>query len=44
VHYEGWSHFRDGQDAIERELAQASPDVRDRFRLLPMGAAVEVAI
>jgi L-ascorbate metabolism protein UlaG (beta-lactamase superfamily) len=44
VHYEGWSHFRDGQDAIERELARTSSDVRDRFRLLPVGAAVDLAV
>lgn len=43
VHYEGWSHFRDGRDAIERALAQAPPDVRGRFRLVPVGAAVDVA-
>ena len=26
IHYEGWSHFREGRAAIERELA-AAPDV-----------------
>jgi L-ascorbate metabolism protein UlaG (beta-lactamase superfamily) len=44
VHYEGWSHFRDGRDAIERELAQAPADVRGSFRIVPIGAAVDVAI
>jgi L-ascorbate metabolism protein UlaG (beta-lactamase superfamily) len=37
VHYEGWSHFREGRAAIEQALANA-PDVRDSFRLLPIGA------
>ena len=26
IHYEGWSHFREGREAIERELA-AAPEV-----------------
>jgi L-ascorbate metabolism protein UlaG (beta-lactamase superfamily) len=38
IHYEGWSHFREGRDAIERELARA-PDVNDRIRWLPLGVA-----
>jgi L-ascorbate metabolism protein UlaG (beta-lactamase superfamily) len=37
VHYEGWSHFRQGRAAIEEALASA-PDMRDSFRLLPIGA------
>jgi L-ascorbate metabolism protein UlaG (beta-lactamase superfamily) len=43
VHYEGWSHFRQGRDAIERELAGAPDDIRSRVRWLPVGAAVELA-
>jgi L-ascorbate metabolism protein UlaG (beta-lactamase superfamily) len=42
VHYEGWSHFHEGRAAIEREIAAAPEDIRARFRLLPIGAAVEV--
>jgi L-ascorbate metabolism protein UlaG (beta-lactamase superfamily) len=34
IHYEGWAHFREGRDEIER--------VTDRFRWLPIGEAVEV--
>jgi L-ascorbate metabolism protein UlaG (beta-lactamase superfamily) len=41
IHYEGWSHFREGRAAIERELERA-PDVRGCFRWLPMGEAVEI--
>ena len=36
IHYEGWSHFKQGREAIERELADA-PDVREHVRWLPIG-------
>ena len=39
IHYEGWKHFREGREAIERELANAPADVRDRVRWLPIGVA-----
>jgi L-ascorbate metabolism protein UlaG (beta-lactamase superfamily) len=37
IHYEGWGHFREGRDAIERELARAPEDVRRRFVWLTPG-------
>jgi L-ascorbate metabolism protein UlaG (beta-lactamase superfamily) len=40
IHYEGWKHFREGRGAIEAELAQAPPNVRDRFRWLSLGEPV----
>ncbi len=43
VHYEGWSHFRQGRAAVEAELARAPAEVRARFRWLPLGRPVEVA-
>ena len=43
VHYEGWSHFTQGRDAIERVIASAPADIRESFRLLPIGTGVEVA-
>lgn len=43
VHYEGWSHFREGHDAIEAEFARAPADVRARLRWLPLGSPVELA-
>jgi L-ascorbate metabolism protein UlaG (beta-lactamase superfamily) len=43
IHYEGWSHFKEGRDAIERELASAPEDVRRRFRWLPIGEPVDLA-
>jgi L-ascorbate metabolism protein UlaG (beta-lactamase superfamily) len=42
IHYEGWKHFREGREALERELASA-PEVRRRFRWLPIGVATELA-
>jgi L-ascorbate metabolism protein UlaG (beta-lactamase superfamily) len=42
IHYEGWKHFREGRDEIERELASAPEDVRERFRWLPIGVATDV--
>ncbi len=43
VHYEGWSHFREGRSAIEQELARAPSDIHDRFQLLTLGAGVDIA-
>jgi L-ascorbate metabolism protein UlaG (beta-lactamase superfamily) len=43
IHYEGWGHFKEGREAIERELAGAPEDVRRSFRWLPLGTAVELA-
>jgi L-ascorbate metabolism protein UlaG (beta-lactamase superfamily) len=43
VHYEGWSHFRQGRAAVESELRAAPVDVRQRFRWLPPGEPVDLA-
>ena len=42
IHYEGWKHFRQGRDAIEREFASAPEDIRRRIRWIPIGVGVEV--
>jgi L-ascorbate metabolism protein UlaG (beta-lactamase superfamily) len=42
VHYEGWSHFRQGRGAIERELAAAPSATREMFRLLEIGVPTDV--
>ena len=42
VHYEGWSHFHEGGDAIEREITRAPNELADVFRLLPHGEPIEV--
>jgi L-ascorbate metabolism protein UlaG (beta-lactamase superfamily) len=42
VHYEGWSHFAEGREAVERAISAAPEEIRRSFRLLPPGAGVEV--
>ena len=42
VHYEGWSHFSEGQEGIARELAAAPDDVRTRFRMVARGTPVTI--
>ena len=42
VHYEGWSHFRQGRDAIEARLASAPAAVRRSFRFLEPGRSTVV--
>ncbi len=37
IHYEGWGHFKEGREAIEREFAKAPEDVRATVRWLPLG-------
>ena len=44
VHYEGWSHFRQGRIAIEQAIAAAPHDVSTRFRLLPIGSREEIDV
>jgi L-ascorbate metabolism protein UlaG (beta-lactamase superfamily) len=38
IHYAGWSHFREGREAIEREVARAPEAVRRSVRWLAPGA------
>ena len=42
IHYEGWRHFREGREAIERELARAPEEIRRSVQWLPIGAEVEL--
>jgi L-ascorbate metabolism protein UlaG (beta-lactamase superfamily) len=41
IHYEGWAHFKQGREAIEREFSAAA-DMRERVRWLPIGVATDV--
>jgi L-ascorbate metabolism protein UlaG (beta-lactamase superfamily) len=43
IHYEGWKHFQESREEIEREFARAPDEIRRRIRWLPMGEAVAVA-
>ena len=42
IHYEGWKHFRQGRQAIERTFATAPPEIRDRVRWLPIGVPIDL--
>jgi hypothetical protein len=44
VHYEGWSHFREGRPGIETAFATAPPAVRDSLRWLPIGTPEPVDV
>jgi L-ascorbate metabolism protein UlaG (beta-lactamase superfamily) len=43
VHYEGWNHFQESTETIERELATAPDQIRHAVRWLPLGVAVDLA-
>jgi L-ascorbate metabolism protein UlaG (beta-lactamase superfamily) len=43
IHYEGWSHFREGRDSIEHKFANAAEDIGRTIRWLPIGIGVELA-
>jgi L-ascorbate metabolism protein UlaG (beta-lactamase superfamily) len=42
VHYEGWSHFKEGRADFERELAAAPEEVRRSVRWLPVGTPAAI--
>ena len=42
VHYEGWSHFHEGREAVDATVAAAAPNVRERVRILPIGEPVDL--
>ena len=44
VHYEGWSHFRQGRAVVEERLARAPAAVRDAFRFVPIGEPTELPV
>ena len=43
IHYEGWAHFQESRDEIEREFARAPDEVRQAIRWVPIGEPVELA-
>lgn len=44
VHYEGWSHFRQGRPDIERAIARADPQLADVIRWAPIGTPIEIEV
>jgi L-ascorbate metabolism protein UlaG (beta-lactamase superfamily) len=43
VHYEGWKHFQQGREAIERDFARAPENIRRCIRWLHIGVETEIA-
>jgi L-ascorbate metabolism protein UlaG (beta-lactamase superfamily) len=43
LHYEGWKHFRDGRFGVERALAQAPTELRERFQWLELGVQTSIS-
>ncbi len=43
VHYEGWSHFREGRTEAERAFAAAT-EVEELVRWLPLGGVAELTV
>lgn len=43
IHYEGWKHFQEARETIEREFANAPEEVRTAIRWLPIGEPVELS-
>jgi L-ascorbate metabolism protein UlaG (beta-lactamase superfamily) len=44
VHYEGWSHFSQGRDQVEREFGAAEEELRERVRWLERGTPSEIVV
>jgi L-ascorbate metabolism protein UlaG (beta-lactamase superfamily) len=44
VHYEGWSHFGDGREAIERALSDAPREVAESFRVVGIGEPALISV
>lgn len=42
AHYDGWSHFLDGEGGMRVAVRDAPVDVRERFRWLPDGVPVDL--
>jgi len=42
MHYEGWAHFQESREDIEREFARAPEEVRRAIRWVPIGEPVEL--
>lgn len=44
AHYDGWSHFRDGERGMRAAVRDAPADIRSLIRWLPDGAAIDVSV
>ena len=43
IHYEGWKHFREGREEIDREFSKAPEEVRRSVRWLSIGAPTDLS-
>jgi L-ascorbate metabolism protein UlaG (beta-lactamase superfamily) len=43
LHYEGWKHFREGREAVEREFERAPEEFRRSVHWLPLGEGVDLS-
>lgn len=43
AHYDGWSHFRDGEAGMRAAIQNAPAPLRQKFRWLPDGHAVDLS-
>ncbi len=44
IHYEGWKHFRQGREDVEREWSAAPAELRESVRWLPIGEAAALEV
>jgi L-ascorbate metabolism protein UlaG (beta-lactamase superfamily) len=44
VHYEGWSHFRQGRTEIEHAFARDGREFAARIRWAPIGTSMEISV
>jgi L-ascorbate metabolism protein UlaG (beta-lactamase superfamily) len=44
LHYEGWKHFRQGRDDVERAFATAPAAIRDSVRWLDIGTPAQIEV
>ena len=42
IHYEGWAHFQQAREEIEREFATAPEEIRNSIRWVPIGTPVDL--
>jgi L-ascorbate metabolism protein UlaG (beta-lactamase superfamily) len=44
IHYEGWKHFRQGREEVEREWSGAPAELRESVHWLPIGVATDLEV
>jgi L-ascorbate metabolism protein UlaG (beta-lactamase superfamily) len=42
IHYEGWAHFQESREEIEREFDRAPAEVRRAIRWVPIGERIDI--